>query len=436
MPAGSTCGPAHRPARDAPRPTAPPCRAPTSTSRRPCRRCSRSARRSAPAASRRSWSSRSGSTASPADSGCPRRPWTAPWPRSTPTSAPAWRSRSARLRLTCEAELSTTPRPSSVPGGTVTERWVPVDRVGLYVPGGSRPWSPSVVMNVVPAQVAGVRVDRAVATPRSRTTAGCRTRRSSPPARCSASTRSTPSAARRRSRCSPTARASARGSTWSPVRATSTWSRPSGSSRVGRHRLRGRPDRDRGPGRRLRRPGVRRGRPDQPGRARPAGGRGAGHRLASRSPTTSRPSSTAGRRHQARRADPHRPGRAAVGHRAGRRLEQGLDVVNAYAAEHLEIQTADAGGRRGAGPQRRRDLRRPVRAGLAGRLLRRLQPRAADRRLRLPLLGALGAVVLRGGPRRRLLRRGARRGGRHVVTLADAEDLPGHGAAVRSGSAG
>lgn len=41
-------------------------------------------------------------------------------------------------------------------GGTVTERWVPVDRVGLYVPGGLAVYPSSVVMNVVPAQIAGV----------------------------------------------------------------------------------------------------------------------------------------------------------------------------------------------------------------------------------------------------------------------------------------
>jgi histidinol dehydrogenase len=44
-----------------------------------------------------------------------------------------------------------------VPGGTVTERWVPVRRVGLYVPGGLAVYPSSVVMNVVPAQAAGVR---------------------------------------------------------------------------------------------------------------------------------------------------------------------------------------------------------------------------------------------------------------------------------------
>ena len=43
-----------------------------------------------------------------------------------------------------------------VPGGTVTERWLPVERVGLYVPGGRAVYPSSVIMNVVPAQEAGV----------------------------------------------------------------------------------------------------------------------------------------------------------------------------------------------------------------------------------------------------------------------------------------
>ena len=43
-----------------------------------------------------------------------------------------------------------------VPGGTVTERWLPVDRVGLYVPGGTAAYPSSVLMNAVPAKVAGV----------------------------------------------------------------------------------------------------------------------------------------------------------------------------------------------------------------------------------------------------------------------------------------
>jgi histidinol dehydrogenase len=43
-----------------------------------------------------------------------------------------------------------------VDGGTVTERWIPVSRVGLYVPGGLAVYPSTVVMNVVPAQEAGV----------------------------------------------------------------------------------------------------------------------------------------------------------------------------------------------------------------------------------------------------------------------------------------
>ncbi len=64
---------------------------------------------------------------------------------------------------------------------------------------------------------------------RSGSTAACRTRRSSPPARCSASTRSTPSAAPRPSRCSRTATEDVRRrSTWSPAPATSGSPPPSG----------------------------------------------------------------------------------------------------------------------------------------------------------------------------------------------------------------
>jgi len=58
-----------------------------------------------------------------------------------------------------EGHLQQVPAPATVevvPGGTVSQRWVPVRRVGLYVPGGLAVYPSSVVMNVVPAQVAGV----------------------------------------------------------------------------------------------------------------------------------------------------------------------------------------------------------------------------------------------------------------------------------------
>jgi histidinol dehydrogenase len=43
-----------------------------------------------------------------------------------------------------------------VDGGTVREKWIPVDRVGLYVPGGRAVYPSSVLMNVIPAQIAQV----------------------------------------------------------------------------------------------------------------------------------------------------------------------------------------------------------------------------------------------------------------------------------------
>ncbi|MBO9578832.1 MAG: histidinol dehydrogenase [Microbacteriaceae bacterium] len=53
------------------------------------------------------------------------------------------------------------------PGARVRQRWQPVDRVGLYVPGGKAVYPSSVVMNVVPAQAAGVR-SIAIASPPQR----------------------------------------------------------------------------------------------------------------------------------------------------------------------------------------------------------------------------------------------------------------------------
>ena len=52
-------------------------------------------------------------------------------------------------------------------GATVTQRWLPVERVGLYVPGGKAVYPSSVVMNVVAAQVAGVK-SIAIASPPQR----------------------------------------------------------------------------------------------------------------------------------------------------------------------------------------------------------------------------------------------------------------------------
>ena len=61
-----------------------------------------------------------------------------------------------RARTVATAQLRGDEVVRVVEGATVTERWVPVGRVGLYVPGGRVAYPSSVVMNAVPAQVAGV----------------------------------------------------------------------------------------------------------------------------------------------------------------------------------------------------------------------------------------------------------------------------------------
>lgn len=61
-----------------------------------------------------------------------------------------------RARLGHSAQLPQDRTTEVAPGGIVHQRWIPVTRVGLYVPGGLAVYPSSVVMNVVPAQVAGV----------------------------------------------------------------------------------------------------------------------------------------------------------------------------------------------------------------------------------------------------------------------------------------
>ncbi|GAA1039813.1 MULTISPECIES: histidinol dehydrogenase [Streptomyces] len=61
-----------------------------------------------------------------------------------------------RARLVHRAQRRTAHTTQVVPGGAVTEKWVPVERVGLYAPGGRSVYPSSVIMNAVPAQEAGV----------------------------------------------------------------------------------------------------------------------------------------------------------------------------------------------------------------------------------------------------------------------------------------
>ncbi len=62
----------------------------------------------------------------------------------------------ARARQFADAQKPQDVTVDIADGAAVTQRWVPVNRVGLYVPGGLAALASSVVMNVVPAQAAGV----------------------------------------------------------------------------------------------------------------------------------------------------------------------------------------------------------------------------------------------------------------------------------------
>jgi histidinol dehydrogenase len=73
-----------------------------------------------------------------------------------PAVRAALQEATTRARTVAAAQLRDDEVVRVVEGATVTERWVPVGRVGLYVPGGLVAYPSSVVMNVVPAQVAGV----------------------------------------------------------------------------------------------------------------------------------------------------------------------------------------------------------------------------------------------------------------------------------------
>ncbi len=62
----------------------------------------------------------------------------------------------SRIRKVHEDQKRSDKSTTVVDGGVVTERWIPVDRVGLYVPGGRAVYPSSVLMNVIPAQIAEV----------------------------------------------------------------------------------------------------------------------------------------------------------------------------------------------------------------------------------------------------------------------------------------
>jgi histidinol dehydrogenase len=75
---------------------------------------------------------------------------------ASPDFIAALKTAAARVRKVSEQQRRAEIEIEVIPGGRITSRWVAINRVGLYVPGGRAVYPSSVVMNVVPAQVAGV----------------------------------------------------------------------------------------------------------------------------------------------------------------------------------------------------------------------------------------------------------------------------------------
>ena len=281
---------------------------------------------------------------------------------------------------------------------------------GRYVPGGLVAYPSSVLMNVIPAQVAGV-AEIAVASPpqpefdgapHPAVLAACALlgvtevhAAGGAQAIAMLGYGTAECAARRRDhRAGQRVRRGGQAAAAGP----------------GRDRRRGRADRDRDHRRRRRRRELHRRRPDRAGRARPAGGlpadqhqRGAGRRG----------SSGAGQGGAAGAAQRAGQGGAdrSVGVCPGRRRRLGAGRVRRLGARA----PGDPGGRcRDPGPpgaQRRRHLRRRLGAGVARRLPGGLEPRAAHRRHRPLLRRPVGAVVPALRAPGRVRRAGARRGG-------------------------
>ncbi len=80
----------------------------------------------------------------------------AAWEGTSPRLRAAITASIARVADGHRAQLPIPARTEFGPGAVIEQLWKPVQRVGLYAPGGLAAYASSVVMNVVPAQVAGV----------------------------------------------------------------------------------------------------------------------------------------------------------------------------------------------------------------------------------------------------------------------------------------
>ena len=176
-----------------------------------------------------------------------------------------------RARLVHEAQRPAETWTAVAAGSTVTERYLPVRRAGVYVPGGLVAYPSSVLMNVIPAQVAGV-AEIAVASPPQP-----ESRRAAAPG----DPRGLRTVRHHRGACRRGSAGHRHARLWHGglragrchLRSRQRVCRGSEASaaRTGRGGRRGGPDRDRHRRRRRRRRQLHRRRPRRAGRARPAG---------------------------------------------------------------------------------------------------------------------------------------------------------------------
>ncbi len=76
--------------------------------------------------------------------------------RLAPPQRDALETAIANVRRFATVQLPASTRTTVVPGVELERRWLPVQRAGVYAPGGQAPYPSSLVMGVVPAMVAGV----------------------------------------------------------------------------------------------------------------------------------------------------------------------------------------------------------------------------------------------------------------------------------------
>ena len=95
----------------------------------------------------------------------PRERWAEAFERLAPVLQGALAEATRRVRYYHERQREEGFRYTLLDGSTMTMRVSPIERVGLYVPGGKAAYPSSVIMNAVPAKVAGVREVIAVTPP-------------------------------------------------------------------------------------------------------------------------------------------------------------------------------------------------------------------------------------------------------------------------------